>query len=332
MVELNLDTIDGLDIHIALKLFIFAVFFVFFGLIVEFWRRKPFIGTYCLCFMLLAIPLGVYSGRNVTSTSKVIAVAIPFVLISVWRISCISDDIFNEHFSSYKLNQWVYSKLKGRISNKPGVMEWVLAILLFVNILWAVYVDTIAGSYFNAGCGLLLSVTIPLPSSIGRGFPGYAIQGDVKTAGEVVIDVHWLWVSIYTSWDFLLALMYNLNIWHTALHLLPCYLYCAVSRRWDLYLMVRTVNLYAVLCCMFPWDWMPLLLGQPVIVRSELVPIVLGSVHLFLAVCWSVYCVTFVWIPRFSSKAVTSKTQSISEEQIQKTQSISPVEEEGVCV
>ena len=186
-------------------------------------------------------------------------------------------------------------------------MELFLCIMYFLNILWAVWIDFSVSSYWNAGCGLILALTVPLPSSIGQGTPGIKLHGDRKSAEVSVLDSHWLWISIYTSWDFLLAHMLTLEIFPTASHLLPCYFCCLIRGQWDLYPMVRVTNLWSFFLYI-PWSWPELLFGEPFYIKDEMVPIVWGSINLFLAVIWLIYYLAFLWRKRIGQTATKEES------------------------
>ena len=66
-------------------------------------------------------------------------------------------------------------------------------------------------SYWNGCCGLILALSVPLPSSIGRNTPGWSIatvNNDNQKVDVVIHDNHWSWITLYTSWDLLFAWMY----------------------------------------------------------------------------------------------------------------------------
>merc|ERR1719333_1474995 len=134
-------------------------------------------------------------------------------------------------------------------------MEWVMMIIYAVNIFWAAVIDFAVDSYFNFGCGLVLGLTVPLPSSIGQMTPGYSIKTDGKRVDVVVPDNDWLWITVYTSWDLLFAWMYSKDIWGTLLHLGPPYLYCLLTGKWEMYAMVRVQSLYVYIQIAIPWNW-----------------------------------------------------------------------------
>lgn len=310
MVELNLDGADGADISIWVKIIIFLALLAMFGFGIELYRRLPFIAFYLYSLLLFTLPATIYShgADTVIMIIKCLFVSLPFFVTSLWRISSITEDLFNDHFVSFPLNYFVYRKLKGKFSE--DIMEWICGSLFFANIIWSVVIDFSVGSYYNASCGLILAFTVPLPSTIGWSAPGYTVDGEERKVDLLVPDLHWFWIMLYTSFDMLSTWMHTLNIYVSILHLIPCYLYCAImSQRWDLYLMIRTLNLYAVIQVVSPWNWISEVLGEPVIIENEMIPIIWGACHLGLAVIYLVYYVVFVWKTRVYSTAAKEETQ-----------------------
>ena len=191
-VELDTDAIEPTNHSMGLKCVIFVVTFLALLWIIERYREQPFISFYFLLVLLLTFPLTVYSGGHWSLIVKDIIIAIAFVGFSLWRISCISEDNFKEYYERYKVNKWVYHKMRRIMSH--DVMEWFCAIALAINMLWAVAIDAYVGSYYNAACALILIITIPLPSSLSEHAPGYSVVGRDKTADLAAMDFHWFWV------------------------------------------------------------------------------------------------------------------------------------------
>ena len=288
MVELDLETVDGADIHIILKIVICIVILALLFGVIEFYRRYPFISFYLgTLLFFVVIPLRSYSnGFEVDAIIKVLIIYIGYAIFSLWRISSISTDIFNENFSSFPLNAWFHRKLMGKLKGK--VMEWLCFLILFLNILWAVFIDVSVQSYPNAACGLIVALTVPLPSSFGHGIPGWSVNGEEKRVDLIAPDTHYIWITLYTSWNFLFNWMWTLDLWFGAMHLFPCYVYSLVFRRPDLWMMVRVVNIWTA-NLRVPWKWTELLFGTEIIIKDEMVPIVWGSINLFFGLLYAVY-------------------------------------------
>jgi len=315
MVKFYTDAEDGLDISMHWKILIFLAMFAVQCLLILFYRYKPFLSFYCFVTFLVGFPLAIYSNEaRPTTLLKAVLIAIPFQLISLWRISCMADDVHSKYYAHSKVNCVVRRALKGRLHQKW--MEWVgLMGAYFCNILWAAIMDLMVGSYWNSACGFILALTVPLPSSTYEGTPGYSVEREAKTVDMVVPGNHWLWIMVYVSWNLLFALMYTMNIWGTLLHLAPPFLFCALTRRWDMFPMVRVQCLYVYIMVAAPWVWIPLVLGEPVVIEDELIPIVWGSLNLFGAVCWTLYYVGFIWRKRVFAKLRISEERTAVEVQ-----------------
>jgi len=306
MVKLDLDSSDGADISIWLKITIFLVLFALMGLGIELYRRYPFIAFYLYSLLILALPATIYSAP-ISLSVKACLSAFPFFTISLWRLSCITEEVFTDHFiASFPLNYAVYRQLKGKFSQ--DILEWLCAASLFGNILWTTAIDISVGSYFNASCGLILATTIPLPSTMGWNAPGYSVEGEEAKVDFVVPDLHWCWTMLYTSWNILFWWMYSLNLYTTMLHTIPCYVYCAVMQRWDLYVMLRTFNLYVVIQIISPWKWPDKALGQPVIIESEFLALCWGGCHLGAALLYLMYH-GWIWRKRVYAESTKEETQ-----------------------
>ena len=293
MVELKSATEDGLDIEFYWKCIIFIGLFAIFSVLQEAYRRKPFVAFYLYILVAICIPLTYYSGCcTILMWMKQILLVIPFTGISLWRISGISEDDFADHFSGFKLNEIVF-RVKGKINS--NFMEWFITVLVFLNIIWAAYIDFSAASYLNAVCGVLLAFTVALPKSVQRGTPGWFIISEAKTADMMVPDMDWCWVTVYTSWDILFAWRYMLNLWVVAVHLGVPYLFCVRMRGCERYLMVRCCTLYLVAVICGPWRWTTVGIFGEYALQNEMVAIVWGGINSCAALSYASYCVHRVW-------------------------------------
>ena len=247
MVPWEHEVIDGADIPIWLKLLIYAGVNVLYFLPMVFYRQRPFLYFYVLSILMVNIGLGflinpLYRSYDLdTFVAKQILLAIPFLLYFLWRVSSISDIKFKNNFSGSPLNECIYRVLKGKVNDT--VMEWVYSLLLFLNIIWAVRTETVySEAYWNGCCGLILALTVPLPSSIGRNTPGWSTRSDNdddRIVDVVAPDQHWIYITVYTSWNLLFSWMYADEAFVGPAHLMPCYVYCVVVRRNDIWVMMR---------------------------------------------------------------------------------------------
>jgi hypothetical protein len=117
---------------------------------------------------------------------------------------------------------------------------WVLYAVLTLNIAEAMLQDISAGNIFNALCGFILCVTIPLPTIHWR-----IGKNDGKNSfAEVIADLPLAWCLLYVTWN--AAFVYGENISYFASSL--CILiipqvWMFFKKRVDLWLMARVYTL-----------------------------------------------------------------------------------------
>lgn len=280
---------EDIEVAIHWKCVIFVVIFALFLVIMEYYRRYPFLSLYSLSLCLLGIPLSIYSGNELADVLKTCLLITPFITVSLWRISWLSAETLADHITTFKLNAKFHGVIRGKISSK--FMEWFCAIMLFLNILWAVYIDFSSESYFNAGCGVLVALTVPLPSTLHQNIPGWTIrvEGDSpKKFDLMVTDNDWWWIGVYTSWNWLFAWTYLGNIWRVALPLGTPLVYSVAIQSPTRWVMVRTIALYLIYCLFYPWQWFVRVLGQSSLEDTQVIG-VWGAVNLGLAVLYVFY-------------------------------------------
>ena len=176
-------------------------------------------------------------------------------------------------------------------------MEWFCATFLFLNIVWAVYIafsQLGVESYPNAVCGILVALTVPPPSSVYKGAPGWFAIAEGKRVDVVVPDHDWWWIGVYSSWNCLFAWTYTLNLWRVTLHLGSPLLYSAVMRSSQDWVMMRLAALYLLVCTAYPWQWFNRVMGESV-VEDAMMSIVWGTLNLSGAVLYVGYYLYRVW-------------------------------------
>ena len=174
-IKFGTDTDEGADITMYWKILIFLAYFAVqcASLILNY--HKPFLSLYWSILLCVGLIIWIIDNFLSITITKQLFLGVHCILMNLWRISRISDDLFTRQFGGFMVNHFVYRRSKYRFNQNQ--MEWFSTMLLSLNILWAVAMDSVIfGSYYNAGCGLILTLTVPLPSSIGRGTPGYQIQ------------------------------------------------------------------------------------------------------------------------------------------------------------
>ena len=89
-VDLDTDAVTGVNVPLVIKLsYFFVILFVFYS-VIEFYVRKPFLSTYCLTFVFVAIPLRLYSRNSNMYTRLDIGITLwgfVWLTISLWRLS-----------------------------------------------------------------------------------------------------------------------------------------------------------------------------------------------------------------------------------------------------
>lgn len=117
---------------------------------------------------------------------------------------------------------------------------WILYAILMLNIIEAMLQDVSSGYYFNAACGLMLCVTIPLPTKHWR-----VGKNDGKnTFAEILADLPLAWCLLYVTWN--AAFVYGENISYFASSLcilLVPQIWMFFKKRVDLWLMARVYTL-----------------------------------------------------------------------------------------
>lgn len=117
---------------------------------------------------------------------------------------------------------------------------WILFLILNLNIIEAMLQDISGGNYFNAVCGLILCLTIPLPTRHWR-----VGKNDGKnTFAEILADLPLAWCLLYVTWN--AAFVYGENAGYFASSLCILILpeiWILFKKRVDLWLMARVYTL-----------------------------------------------------------------------------------------
>jgi len=128
-----------------------------------------------------------------------------------------------------------------KIFRKDWVL-WSLYGVLGLNILEASLKDIAIGNYFNAICGFILIVTIPLFKSKRKKKVGWEISD--KKPGDLLVYTDPMWNFLYTTWN--IAFVYAENPGFAASSvciLLAAELYPLIKRRPELYVTARVYTL-----------------------------------------------------------------------------------------
>jgi hypothetical protein len=199
-----------------------GTYMLFLFLFLEYTREKESFFKWFFILALFTFPLWFINLDGFFRWSKTLSVLIPLCFVSFVRIA-------NSHKSENK--------------NSALTKEWPLWILfgvLALNILEATITDFQMGNPYNALCGVILMVTIPLPFKHWR-IPKH--DGS-KNFGELIADLPIAWCVLYTLWNAAFVYGENPSYFASSLCILSVpLLWMLIKKRSDLWLMGRIYTL-----------------------------------------------------------------------------------------
>lgn len=206
-----------------LSIFVSMVFYMLFlFLFLEYSREKQGFYKWFSIIAICSFPLWFLNIDSWFRWAKTISILLPLLFFNYVRIS--NDGKHNNVLGSLK-KMWPL---------------WVLYAILNLNIIEAMLQDMSAGNIFNALSGLILCITIPLPTKHWR-----IGKNDGKhTFAEIIADLPLAWCLLYATWN--AAFVYGENISYFASSL--CILiipeiWIFFKKRVDLWLMARVYTL-----------------------------------------------------------------------------------------
>lgn len=206
-----------------LSIFVSMVFYMLFlFLFLEYSREKQQFYKWFSILAICSFPLWFLNIDSWFRWAKTISILIPLVFFNYIRIS-------ND---GYHKNRYMRLKEKWPM--------WILYFILILNIVEAMLQDFSAGYFFNGACGLILCLTIPLPTRHWR-----VGKNDGKnTFAEILADLPLAWCLLYVTWN--AAFVYGENIAYFASSLcilLVPQIWMFFKKRVDLWLMARVYTL-----------------------------------------------------------------------------------------
>ncbi|AIO18512.1 hypothetical protein KQ51_00632 [Candidatus Izimaplasma bacterium HR1] len=199
-----------------------SVYILFLFLFLEYTREKQSFYKWFFILALATLPLWFYNLDSWFRWAKSFSVLIPICFVSFVRIS--NDGSHKDVMMSLK-KKWPL---------------WILYLVLNLNILEATMHDFEVGNIFNAICGLILCITIPLPTKHWR-----IGKNDGKNSfAELIADLPLAWCLLYVTWN--AAFVYGENTTFVASSiciLIAPEIWMLVKRRTDLWLMGRIYTL-----------------------------------------------------------------------------------------
>ena len=206
-----------------LSIFVSMVFYMLFlFLFLDHSRERQGFYKWFSIIAICSFPLWFLNIDSWFRWAKTISILIPLVFFNFVRIS---NDGKHEKVLMFLKKKWPM---------------WVLYLILWLNIGEAVLQDISGGNYFNALSGLILCITIPLPTK-----HWYMGKNDGKnTFAEILADLPLAWCLLYVTWN--AAFVYGENISYFAssvcILIIP-EIWMFFKKRVDLWLMARVYTL-----------------------------------------------------------------------------------------
>ncbi|MDZ7795370.1 MAG: hypothetical protein U5P10_17265 [Spirochaetia bacterium] len=195
---------------------------LFLFLFLEYTREKESFYKWFFILALLTFPLWFLNLEGFFRWSKTLSVLIPLCFVSYIRMA--NNGRHQNRYPALK-KQWPL---------------WILFGVLALNILEATITDFQMGNPFNALCGVILIITIPLPSTHWR----IAKYDGHRHFGELIADLPIAWCLLYTVWNAAFVYGENPSYFASSICILTVpLLWMLIKKRSDLWLMGRIYTL-----------------------------------------------------------------------------------------
>lgn len=199
-----------------------AFYMLFLYLFLEYTREKQSFYKWFSILAILSFPLWFLNLNSWFRWAKTISILIPLCFVSYIRIA--NDGKHNNILASLR-KQWPM---------------WILYAVLVLNIAEATLKDVTTGNVFNALCGVILCITIPLPTKHWR----IANNDGKNSFAELIADLPLAWCLLYVTWNAAFVYAENSTFFASSLCiLLVPEIWMFVKKRNDLWLMGRIYTL-----------------------------------------------------------------------------------------
>ena len=199
-----------------------GIYILLLFLFLEYTREKQGFYKWFFILALLSFPLWFINLHSWFRWAKAFSVLVPICFVSFVRIS--NDSKHDSVLMSLK-KKWPL---------------WILYLVLNLNILEASITDFEFGNYFNAISGLILCLTIPLPTKHWR----IGKNDGKNTFAELIADLPLAWCLLYVTWNAAFVYGENTAFFASSLCiLLAPELWMFYHKRTDLWLMGRIYTL-----------------------------------------------------------------------------------------
>lgn len=199
-----------------------GVYVLLLFLFLEYTREKLQFTKWFFILALLTLPLWFINLHSWFRWAKTISVLVPICFVSFVRIS--NDSKHDTIMNSLK-KKWPM---------------WILYLVLMLNIVEATMGDFEVGNTFNAISGIILCITIPLPTRHWR-----IGKNDGKNSfAELIADIPLAWCLLYVTWNAAFVYSENATFFASSLCILIApEIWMIVKKRTDLWLMGRIYTL-----------------------------------------------------------------------------------------
>jgi len=197
-------------------------YILFLVLFLEITREKQKFYKWFFVLAFLTLPLWFMNLHSWFRWAKTISVLFPTCLVSFIRIA--NDGKHNNILASLR-KKWPL---------------WVLYVVLNLNILEASITQLELGNWYNAVAGIILCITIPLPTKHWR----IGSNDGKNTFAEIIADLPLAWCLLYVTWNAAFVYHENTTFFASSLCiLLAPEIWMLIKKRTDLWLMGRIYTL-----------------------------------------------------------------------------------------
>mgnify|MGYP000203424118 CR=1 FL=1 len=200
-----------------------SMYVLFLFLFLEYTREKQKFYFWFFLLALASIPLWFINLTSWFRWAKTISVLLPICFVSFVRYA---NNGQHKDYMPFLKKKWPL---------------WVFYFIVALNIAEATMGDFEIGNYFNAISGVLLIITMPLPTKERW----YMAKYDGKNNfGELIAEIPLAWCLLYVTWNAAFVYAENTMFFASSLCILVvCELWMLIKKRTDLWLMARIYTL-----------------------------------------------------------------------------------------
>ncbi|PAT02242.1 hypothetical protein CI105_02550 [Candidatus Izimaplasma bacterium ZiA1] len=200
-----------------------SLYVLFLFMFLEFTREKLNFTKWFFILAFATIPLWFLNLESWFRWAKTISVLVPICFVSFVRI----------YNSKETKNTFL-------LSLRKKWPLWILYLVLNINIIEATLKDFEMGNYFNAIAGIILCITIPLPTKHWR----IGKNDGKNTFGELIADLPLAWCLLYVTWNAAFVYAENTMFFASSICILIApEIWMFAKKRTDLWLMGRIYTL-----------------------------------------------------------------------------------------